>query len=248
MMSKRPPDSGSIVDETIDRLRQRIESGELAPGARLPPEGVLATELQLSRLSLREVIRALVMAGVLEVRHGKGTFVTDLRPDRMVNAIGRFLELADDTAVGELFECRRILEPGATALAATRITEPVLDDLRDQLEGMRTLRDPEQLVHKDLAFHAAIVKATGNATLESLSATIAQRTARARIWRALVKGDVLEWTHQQHSDIFTALRNRDSLAAFIAANRHVSDVETWVTERLGPARLLRPAAEPPHPG
>jgi DNA-binding FadR family transcriptional regulator len=236
MTTERSEGTASVVDEAINRLKERIESGDLRPGSRLPPEAALAGQLRLSRLSLREAVRALVMAGVLEVRHGSGTFVTDLKPDRMVSAIGRFLELADDTDVGELFECRRVLEPGATALAATRITEPELANLAELLERMRTLCDPEELVREDLAFHAAIVAATGNRTLRSLADTIAQRTARARMWRALVKSDVVDWTHRQHADIYQALAAHDSLAAFMAADRHVSDVETWIKQRLEPAR------------
>ena len=239
MTMERYGDPGSVVDEAINRLKDRIGSGDLAPGSQLPPEATLAADLNLSRLSLREAVRALSMAGVLEVRRGTGTFVTDLKPDRMVSAIGRFLELADDTGVGELFECRRILEPGATALAATRITDGVLATLAEQLEQMRTLQDPEELVREDLAFHATIVAATGNLTLESLASTVAQRTARARIWRAVVKGDVLDWTHQQHTDIYEALAARDSFTAFMAATRHVTDVEQWVRRRLEPARSGR---------
>jgi DNA-binding FadR family transcriptional regulator len=226
----------SVVDEAIGQLRRRIETGEFAPGHRLPPESVLAAELQLSRLSLREAVRALVMAGVLEVRRGDGTFVTDLKPDRLVSAIGSFLDLASDSGVGELFECRRVLEPGATALAATRMDDATLDELAEQIERMRGMQDPEELVAEDLAFHATIVAATGNPTLQSLASTVAQRTARARIWRAMVKHDVTTWTHQQHLDIHAALRARDSLGAFVAATRHVIEVENWVRERLDPMR------------
>lgn len=233
MTRERPPtDAVSVVDDAIDRIKRRIGTGEFAPGHKLPPEATLARELELSRLSLREAVRALVMAGVLEVRHGAGTFVTDLRPDRMVDAIGGFLQLSDDTGVGELFECRRVLEPGATALAATRIDQASLDALAEQIERMRALRDPEELVAEDLAFHATVVAAAGNRTLHALASTVAQRTARARVWRAMVKDDVWARTHQQHLDIYFALRDRDSMAAFVAATRHVADVESWVLERL----------------
>ncbi|MEU6577626.1 FadR/GntR family transcriptional regulator [Streptomyces sp. NPDC046805] len=227
---------GSVVDVAISRLKKRIETGEFKPGHRLPPEAVLAAELELSRPSLREAVRALAMAGVLDVRRGDGTFVTDLRPDRLVNAIGSFLDLAHDAGLGEMLECRKVLEPGATALAATRIDDTALDDLLERIERMRTLQDPEELVREDLAFHSAVVAATGNLTLESLVSSVTHRTARARIWRALVKSDVLDWTHQQHMDIYEALRARDSLGAFAAASRHVTAVETWVRERLDALR------------
>lgn len=223
---------GSVVDEAISRLKARIESGELQPGVQLPSESVLAQEMQLSRLSLREAIRALAMAGVLEVRRGNGTFVTELRPDKMMRVLGGFLELASDDHLSELFECRRVVEPSATALAAPRITDAQLADLYVHIERMAATNDPADLVSEDLAFHSAIVAATGNPTLVSLADTVAQRTARARVWRAMVKDDVVSWTHQQHLSIYNALRARDSLGAFAAATQHVCDVETWLQERL----------------
>ncbi|MCX5084458.1 MULTISPECIES: FadR/GntR family transcriptional regulator [Streptomyces] len=241
MSTKRDADGSgegglSVVDVAISRLKKRIESGEFAPGQRLPPETALANELELSRPSLREAVRALAMAGVLDVRRGDGTFVTDLRPDRLVRAIGSFLDLANDTGLDEMLECRKVIEPGATALAATRIDAATLDALHQRIERMRTLHDPEELVREDLAFHADIVAATGNRTLESLLSSVTQQTARARIWRALIKSDVLAWTHEQHMDIYRALRAHDSLAAFTAANRHVNDVDAWVRDRLDAVR------------
>lgn len=228
--------AGSVVDVAISRLKKRIETGEFPPGHRLPAETVLAEELELSRPSLREAVRALTMAGVLDVRRGDGTFVTDLRPDRLLSAISGFLDLAHDTGLDEMLECRKVLEPGATALAATRIDEAALDGLLERIERMRTMQDPVDLVREDLAFHADIVAATGNRTLESLVSSVTQGTFRARVWRALVKSDVLIWTHQQHMDIYGALRAHDSLSAFTAASRHISDVETWVRERLDAVR------------
>ena len=228
--------AGSVVDVAISRLKKRIETGEFPPGHRLPAESVLADELELSRPSLREAVRALTMAGVLDVRRGDGTFVTDLRPDRLLSAISGFLDLAHDTGLDEMLECRKVLEPGATALAATRIGEAALDGLLERIERMRTMHDPVDLVREDLAFHADIVAATGNRTLESLVSSVTQHTFRARVWRALVKSDGLTWTHQQHMDIYAALRAHDSLSAFTAASRHISDVETWVRERLDAVR------------
>ncbi|GLZ48278.1 GntR family transcriptional regulator [Actinomycetospora sp. NBRC 106375] len=222
----------SVVDRVIGAVVARVESGEFSAGERLPPEADLAAQLDVSRLSLREAVRALVGAGVLEVRRGSGTFVTDLRPDRLVRASGTFLDLVGEQGVAELFECRRVLEPGVTALAATRVDETALRDLQDRLDRMRGLHEPERLVAEDLDFHAAIATAAGNATLAALTGAVAGRTARVRIWRAVVEHDVLSWTHDQHTAILRALRHRDSLAAWTAATTHVTEVEEWVRAHL----------------
>ncbi|MEJ2889313.1 FadR/GntR family transcriptional regulator [Actinomycetospora aeridis] len=227
--------TGSVVDRAIGALVARVENGEFSAGERLPPEADLADALDVSRLSLREAVRTLAGAGVLEVRRGSGTFVTDLRPDRLVAATGTFLDLAGDQGVAELFECRRVLEPGATALAATRIDDAALQDLQERLARMQGLAEPERLVAEDLEFHAAIAAAAGNATLASLTAAVAGRTARVRIWRAIVEHDVLSWTHDQHVAILRALRARDALAAWTAATTHVVEVEEWVRAHLSSA-------------
>jgi DNA-binding FadR family transcriptional regulator len=227
-----PDRPDSVVDRVIGAIVARIENGEFSAGERLPPEAELAAELAVSRLSLREAVRALAGAGVLEVRRGTGTFVTDLRPERLVRASGSFLDLVGEQGVAELFECRRILEPGVTALAATRIDEAALADLGARLERMRGLDEPERLVAEDLDFHAAIATAAGNATLASLTGAVAGRTARVRIWRAVVENAVLTWTHDQHTAILRALRARDSLAAWTAATTHVTEVEEWVRAHL----------------
>src|SRR3954470_21055727 len=91
----------SVVDRVIGALVARVENGEFSAGERLPPETDLAADLDVSRLSLREAVRALAGAGVLEVRRGDGTFVTDLRPDRLVRATGSFLELVGEQGVAE---------------------------------------------------------------------------------------------------------------------------------------------------
>lgn len=222
----------NVVDEAIARLKEHIERGEFTAGSRLPAEPVLAERLGVSRLSLREALRALVIVGVLESRHGSGTYVTDLRPDKIVRILGGFLELVHDAHLAELLECRRVLEPSATALAATRITDAQLAGLLTRIERMESLDDPEQVVAEDLAFHGEIVAAAGNPTLTSLVDSVAQRTARARVWRDMVNNDLRTVTNQQHRSIYAALAARDSLTAHAAATQHVASVESWLRERL----------------
>jgi GntR family transcriptional repressor for pyruvate dehydrogenase complex len=233
----------SVVDKAIGALVARIEGGTFAPGERLPAEAALARELDLSRLSLREAVRALTSAGVLEVRRGDGTFVTDLRPDRMLRALSAYLDLASDDGLTELFECRRVIEPGATALAAARIDDAALHRLAESVDRMRNVRTPEELVAEDLAFHAQIVEASGNATLASLAGSVSGRTARARTWRAVVTPDIVRWTFEQHRSIYRALCARDALAAWTAATVHVTEVEQWVRDRIGQDRAQGPGNE-----
>src|ERR1700742_1670826 len=103
-----------------------ITSGALLAGDRLPREADLATDLGLSRSSLREAVRALSLVRILDVRQGDGTYVSSLAADTLLDALSFIVEFPHDASVLELLEVRRILEPAASAQAATRITDDAL--------------------------------------------------------------------------------------------------------------------------
>ncbi|KUO19519.1 FadR/GntR family transcriptional regulator [Streptomyces dysideae] len=77
-----------LIETAVARLRDLILDGTLEPGDRLPREQDLCTQLGLSRNTVREAVRALVTARVLDVRRGDGTFVTDLTPELLLGGIG----------------------------------------------------------------------------------------------------------------------------------------------------------------
>src|ERR1044072_9416536 len=153
----------SLTDEAIARIRQLIQSGDLPPGSRLPPEPQLAAQLGVSRNPLREAVKALGGARVLDVRRGDGTYVTSLEPALLLEGLGIAIELLRDDTLMEVIETRRLFEPVATALAATRVSDAQLAVIEEQLAAMREVSgDVEKLNHFDAAFHRAVVAATGN--------------------------------------------------------------------------------------
>jgi DNA-binding FadR family transcriptional regulator len=109
----------NAFEVTVERLAQSIRLGVLVGGERLPPERELAETLGVSRVTLREAIGALRAAGLIESRRGRGggTFVVSPRPSRP-RAGGRRRPAAAD--LEDMLDLRRIVEPGAAALAATR--------------------------------------------------------------------------------------------------------------------------------
>jgi GntR family transcriptional repressor for pyruvate dehydrogenase complex len=84
----------------------------------------------------------------------------------------------------------------------------------------------------DIAFHRAVVAATGNETLTSLLDGLSSRTVRARIWRGLVLGDVAQNTIDEHEAIYVALKARDQSLAHAAALMHVNTSESWLRAML----------------
>src|SRR5439155_11390951 len=124
----------SVTGEAIDRMRELIASGEWGPGTRLPREADLAAQLGLSRNSLREAVRALSLARILEVRQGDGTYVSSLEASELLEPTSLATNLLQGRTVLELFEVRRMLEPEAAALAALRADDNTKAALRHQLD------------------------------------------------------------------------------------------------------------------
>ena len=221
-----------VTDAAIEAIRRLIISGELPPGARLPAEAELAQELGMSRGTVREAVRALVTARVLDVRRGDGTYVTSLRPELLLQGIGFVVDLIQDEWSLELIELRRILEPAATALAATRATEAELKEIGAALEDMRTARDQEELVQHDARFHALVGAASGNRSLASMLEGLSSRSIRARVWRGIIDEDATRQTLAEHERIFAALQARDEALSSAAALTHVATSETWLRRFL----------------
>lgn len=228
----------SLTDKAMTRLRELIQSGELRPGSKLPPEPNLAAELGVGRNIMREAVRALVAARVLEVRRGSGTYVTSLQPKLLLEGIGEAVELLQGDTMLELTEVRRLFEPAATALAATRITPRQLAEVKGHLDAMREAAEDVELLNKhDAAFHRAVIAATGNQTLATVLDGIASRTVRARVWRGLVDADAAGRTLLEHEAIYAALVASDAFRAQAAALMHITTTETWLREHLRDGRL-----------
>ncbi|WP_328451303.1 MULTISPECIES: FadR/GntR family transcriptional regulator [unclassified Amycolatopsis] len=228
----------SLTDDAIDRIREFVRSGRFPAGSRLPAEHELATELGISRSPTREAVKALELARVLEVRRGDGTYVTSLAPSLLLEGLGTAVSLMEGSVL-ELTEVRRLLEPAATGVAATRITDAQLRTVAELLDAMQeAVEDVERLTVLDAAFHRAVVTASGNETLTALLDGISSRTLRARIWRGTVDRGVTHVTLAQHKAIYDALAGRDPAVATAAALMHVDTSERWLRDHLAELRTL----------
>jgi GntR family transcriptional repressor for pyruvate dehydrogenase complex len=223
-----------LTEAAIEEVRDLIATGQLLPGQRLPPEAELAESLGTSRNTVREAVRALVTARVLDVRRGDGTYVTSLRPELLLAGIGAAADLLQDGFTLELVQVRRILEPAATAMAASRISDDTLTKLETCLHRMSEASSNDELVQFDEEFHQLVVAAAGNATLASMLAGVSSRTTRGRVWRGVVEAGATERTIAEHSAILEALRARDPQLAEAAALLHVSTTEAWFRSVLNP--------------
>jgi DNA-binding FadR family transcriptional regulator len=222
----------AVTDEAIEKIKGMIVDGALRPGDRLPKETDLAADLGLSRNSLREAVRALSMINILDVRQGDGTYVTSLEPRLLLEALSFVVDFHQDSTVLEFLAVRRILEPAAAAMAATRVSEEEIGALRALVDGLGPLPDVDRLVAGDLEFHRRISAAAGNSVLLSLLDTLSAPTARARVWRGLTQDGAVTRTIAEHRAILDALSARDPEAARSWATVHIASVEQWLASVL----------------
>ncbi len=236
-----------VTEDAIDRLKDMIRSGSVRPGDRLPREGDLAEQLGVSRNSLREAVRALSLLRILDVRQGDGTYVTELAADTLLAALSVVVDFHGDATLLEVVQVRRILEPAATALAATRIDEPTLAQLEDLVERTSSSSTVQELVEVDMQFHRLIATLSGNAALAAVLESLSGPTTRMRVWRGAAQEGAVSRTIAEHRAILDALRRRDPELARAWATVHVSGVEEWIRLTLAdpapPPRTSSP--EPP---
>lgn len=241
-MNSRPPDSqssGSAIEDgrsassrTIDAIVSLIGGGELAPTTRLPPENDLASLVGVSRGSLREAVRVLDYLGIVDVRVGDGTYVTELDGANLLRGFDLLGQVANESTALEIFEIRRILESAAAALAATRITDEQLSVLEAHLAELRSETSSERYVQLDIEFHDLIAAATGNVSLRMLCASFSARTLRARLMRGQNVDGILARSNVEHDDIFRHIKNREPILAAASVTSHIAKVEHWIREEF----------------
>jgi DNA-binding FadR family transcriptional regulator len=155
----------------VDAICGMLRSGNYRVGDRLPSEPELGVELGVSRSTVREAIRELTSLGVLEIQHGRGTFVRSLRPDLLLRG-DSLVDQSNDRIRDELLEVRSIVEPEAAALAATRASEEDVERLRYDVERLAQSIGQGMAPPEDLGFHLDLVRATHNAALWRVSGAI----------------------------------------------------------------------------
>jgi GntR family transcriptional repressor for pyruvate dehydrogenase complex len=222
----------ALTDEAIDKIKQMIISGRVRPGEKLPREADLAAELGLSRNSLREAVKALSLINVLDVRQGDGTYATSLAPSLLLEALTFIVDFHRDDTVLDFLEVRRILEPAAAALAATRMSDPDRIELGEVLKAVDVDTPVEQLVAADLEFHRQIAVGASNLVLASLVDSMSAPTTRARVWRGMTEPRALERTLAEHQAIYQAIMSRDADLARSWATIHIAGIESWLRTAL----------------
>lgn len=240
MEALKMPARRSMAADLVELLRERIRSGELARGDRLPPERALVAELGISRTVVREAIARLSAEGWVEARQGSGVFVRSAPQAFQVSAT----ELADLEDVLRLLELRIAIETEMAGLAAERRTG---DDLVAIDNAVAAIEEDLRLggdgVAADIAMHNAIAHATHNQyfvrIIEFLGASLVpRRNVATGEEQAAARAAYLCTIQGEHRRLVEAIRKQDVGAAKRAARMHLERSLRRGRRRLDPARSV----------
>ena len=215
----------TLALELVESLGDRIRDGRLALGDKLPTEAAIMAEFEVSRTVVREAISKLQASGLVETRHGIGTFVLGLgqAPGFKITP-EQFSTLRDVIAVLEL---RIGVETEAAALAAQRRTDANLAAMRIALDAVtQAVDEGRDAVASDFQFHLEIARATQNSHFAELMGTLGSMI----IPRARLAGDsdsdlnqYLRRVNGEHESIYDAIVAQDADAARAAMRTHLAN-------------------------
>ena len=234
-------------EHIIQVILDAIRGGEYAEDEKLPPERVLAAEMGVSRVVLREAIVVLETLGVLDVRKRQGVYVKAPVMQNLSESL-RFLPFLPTDFVPQLMEMRRIIDIPAARLAATRRTEVEMLRIKEclyQLENI-PLSDEDAIrrhAHYEFLFHNLLVDASHNTILSRVYEALVSLMEKNNeiLHQNLVQN--LEWAPrvvEHHRRIAAAIEARDAIEAEAAMKTHIDESTEKIMARLNSGQLSYP--------
>src|SRR5690554_3233272 len=158
----------SISEQIFQELKDKIIKGDWEPGSKIPSENQLCEILGVSRVSIREAIHKLVALGILEARHGEGTFVRESLAESYFNELLPFF-LLDRPDIIKILEYRKIVEVGTIGIAVEKATQDDIKRLEEIYHDMEKNKDDlEKFAQLDLKFHMALAYMADNPILNKV--------------------------------------------------------------------------------
>jgi DNA-binding FadR family transcriptional regulator len=212
----------AVSEAVSERILELISSGALKAGDALPPQRQLASQLGVSLSSLREALQALTAVGIVEIKHGRGTFVCTHPTDAVIKHLDWAMRLGSEET-RELMEARRVIDASVSGYAAARATDSQIRQIYQLYCGMVESwqsRDIGRLDELDVQFHLAIAEASGNALLFHLAQSLYAFAARFV--------QVVPHTRagmENHRLVYVAIAAHDAPAAEAAVLNLLDDTE-----------------------
>jgi GntR family transcriptional repressor for pyruvate dehydrogenase complex len=216
--------SKNKCEMVVDELLKSISSGVYAVGERLPSENILAEQMGVSRVTIRESLKKLSMMNIVSIKQGEGTFVKEVSLDSFMKPLLPMLIL-DNVDLMELFDARYYVESGTAFLATQNCTQEQIEELREMLPKFRAaFENNNQIIYADLdtEFHLYIAKISNNSILLRTYKTI--RDILQVCLQDLNKFyPAVEASYEWHCKIVEAISQKDCEKARKYMEQHILD-------------------------
>ena len=208
-----------LVPQIEDQLIMYIQQEQIEPGAKLPSEYKLAEKFGVGRSTIREATKSLVSKGILEVKRGAGTFIKST--EMVVNDPLGLSQFEDKYRLAmELFDVRILLEPEVAAVACKNATEEDKERIKNLCDEVEQLyMEGKNHIKKDMEFHEAIAKCSGNQVVEVLIPVI---LTAVTTFANLTNRKLQKETIETHREITDAIMRGDSMGAKCAMIMHLT--------------------------
>ena len=223
-----------VYMQVLEQILDLIRNGTLKPGDKLPPEKILAERLGVSRPSVREGIVALEILGLVDSRGGKGNIVKNVDNSSILKQ--NFQHLEEEESPFELLEARKIIEVDVAGYAAQKAqTEDIasikhsLDSMREIVDKLSVSKEYEKGMEFDREFHISIARATHNAVLLRIVATLLENL-KEDLWVRLkekswaIPGKPQKYL-KEHEEISDAIERKASAIARKKMYQHLAGIQ-----------------------
>lgn len=222
-----------IYKNIVEQIVNLICEGSLSAGDKLPPERILAEMFQVSRASLREALSVMEILGMIEIRPGEGSFVSNLNMEPFISLLFP-LFLKEENIEKDLLDLREILEVSSIrfSVLALQEEEPVLKKLESivkKMENSGVETTPEMFSRYDIEFHSCILSLYKNQIITKVLDYINfifKKSIAISHAKFFSNEEVVENLLIQHRDIYYAIKNRDADLAAEKMNIHLNYVKT----------------------
>src|SRR5580698_6692639 len=210
----------NAFEVTVERLAQSIRLGVLVGGERLPPERELADTLGVSRVTLREAIKALRAAQLVESRRGRGGGTFVVAPLASSTLRTKLLDEAARPPINDTLDLRRIVEPGAAALAASRTLSAAERGTLHRCLRDATDCEPDARRLADCRLHMAIAAASESASVAAVVADVQMRLTELLRGIPVIPANIVH-SDRQHAAIVAAILAGQPDVARSAMEEHI---------------------------
>lgn len=212
-----------VYEEVAAQIRRQMAEGVLRPGDRLPAERELTEAFGVSRSSVRDAIRVLELAGLVEPRQGEGTVVHELTLDSLVSPLASVLVTRKDL-LADLLEARRLIEPGIAQRAALAATEEDIEAMQAILGRQAgEIAAGRLAVEEDTAFHYRLATTARNPVILKVIDVLMDLLQTERARSLQVRGRPKR-SLEGHRRILAAVRRHDQEGASQAMAQHLKEI------------------------